>query len=303
MSRSPEQDSDWMTGVGDSAAGESARVARLVRVAQHIEMHADEALTLSSLAKVAALSPSRLQKQFKAAFGVSPKAYQDAVRMRRFKQSLKDGSKVTDAIFASGFGSVSRVYGEANRSIGMPPRAYRAGGAGEVIVYAGRTTALGLMMMAATERGVCFVEFGDDEASLVGRLRSEFPKAELTASPARNAPELDAWMEALDQHISAGAPRPDLPLDMRGTAFQVKVWQFLLSIREGDVLSYSEVAARIDKPRAVRAVASACGKNRIGVLIPCHRVLRGDGGLGGYRWGLERKRALLEAERRSVTRE
>ncbi|WP_199452408.1 MULTISPECIES: bifunctional transcriptional activator/DNA repair enzyme AdaA [Marinobacter] len=303
MSRSPEQDSDWTTGVGDSAAGESARVARLVRVAQHIEMHADEALTLSSLAKVAALSPSRLQKQFKAAFGVSPKAYQDAVRMRRFKQSLKDGRKVTDAIFASGFGSVSRVYGEANRSIGMPPRTYRAGGAGEVIVYAGRTTALGLMMMAATDRGVCFVEFGDDEASLVGRLRSEFPKAELTASPARNAPELDAWMEALDQHISAGAPRPDLPLDMRGTAFQVKVWQFLLSIREGDVLSYSEVAAKIDKPRAVRAVASACGKNRIGVLIPCHRVLRGDGGLGGYRWGLERKRALLEAERRSVTRE
>ena len=291
-----------MTGVGDSAAGESARVARLVRVAQHIEMHADEALTLSSLAKVAALSPSRLQKQFKAAFGVSPKAYQDAVRMRRFKQSLKDGSKVTDAIFASGFGSVSRVYGEANRSIGMPPRTYRAGGAGEVIVYAGRTTALGLMMMAATDRGVCFVEFGDDEASLVGRLRSEFPKAELTASPARNAPELDAWMEALDQHISAGAPRPDLPLDMRGTAFQVKVWQFLLSIREGDVLSYSEVAAKIDKPRAVRAVASACGKNRIGVLIPCHRVLRGDGGLGGYRWGLERKRALLEAERRSLVR-
>lgn len=286
-----------MTGVGDSAAGESARVARLVRVAQHIEMHADEALTLSSLAKVAALSPSRLQKQFKAAFGVSPKAYQDAVRMRRFKQSLKDGSKVTDAIFASGFGSVSRVYGEANRSIGMPPRTYRAGGAGEVIVYAGRTTALGLMMMAATDRGVCFVEFGDDEASLVGRLRSEFPKAELTASPARNAPELDAWMEALDQHISAGGPRPDLPLDMRGTAFQVKVWQFLLSIREGDVLSYSEVAARIDKPRAVRAVASACGKNRIGVLIPCHRVLRGDGGLGGYRWGLERKQALLDAER------
>ncbi|WP_236076615.1 bifunctional transcriptional activator/DNA repair enzyme AdaA [Marinobacter nauticus] len=286
-----------MTGVGDSAAGESARVARLVRVAQHIEMHADEALTLSSLAKVAALSPSRLQKQFKAAFGVSPKAYQDAVRMRHFKQSLKDGSKVTDAIFASGFGSVSRVYGEANRSIGMPPRTYRAGGAGEVIVYAGRTTALGLMMMAATDRGVCFVEFGDDEASLVGRLRSEFPKAELTASPARNAPELDAWMEALDQHISAGAPRPDLPLDMRGTAFQVKVWQFLLSIREGDVLSYSEVAAKIDKPRAVRAVASACGKNRIGVLIPCHRVLRGDGGLGGYRWGLERKRALLDAER------
>jgi AraC family transcriptional regulator of adaptative response/methylated-DNA-[protein]-cysteine methyltransferase len=277
-------------------------VARLVKVAHHIESHADEPLTLASLATLAALSPARLQKQFKEAFGVSPKAYQDAVRMRRFKQSLKDGDKVTDAIFASGYGSVSRVYGEANRNIGMSPKTYRAGGAGEVIVYACRMTALGLMMMAATDRGVCFVEFGDDEASLIGRLRSEFPEAELAASPARNAPELDAWVEALDQHISAGAPRPDLPLDMRGTAFQVKVWQFLLSIREGDVLSYSEVAARIDKPRAVRAVASACGKNRIGVLIPCHRVLRGDGGLGGYRWGLERKRALLEAERRSLVR-
>jgi len=272
-------------------------------VAHHIESHADEPLTLASLAKLAALSPARLQKQFKEAFGVSPKAYQDAVRMRRFKQSLQDGDKVTDAIFASGYGSVSRVYGEAHRSIGMSPKTYRAGGAGEVIVYACRMTALGLMTMAATDRGVCFVEFGDDEASLMAQLRSEFPNADLNASPARNAPELDAWMDALDKHISAGAPRPDLPLDMRGTAFQVKVWQFLLSIREGDVLSYSEVAAKIDKPRAVRAVASACGKNRIGLLIPCHRVLRSDGGLGGYRWGLERKRALLEAERRSVTRE
>lgn len=273
------------------------RVARLVEVARHIESHADEPLPLARLAELAGLSSSRLQKQFKEAFGISPKVYQDAVRMRRFKQSLKDGDKVTDAIFASGFGSVSRVYGEATRSLGMSPRVYRAGGAGEVIVYACRATALGLMMMAATKRGVCLVQFGDDEASLVTGLKKEFPNAELIASPARDAPELDAWMDALDQHISQGAPRPDLPLDMRGTAFQMKVWQFLLSIREGDVLSYSEVAANIDKPRAVRAVASACGKNRIGVLIPCHRVLRGDGGLGGYRWGLERKRALLDAER------
>ena len=303
MPGSPEQQRRSDRDTGGIASHGDARVARLVKVADHIESHADEPLTLARLATLAALSPSRLQKQFKEAFGVSPKAYQDAVRMRRFKQSLKDGDKVTDAIFTSGYGSVSRVYGEANRNIGMSPKTYRAGGAGEVIVYACRMTALGLMTMAATDRGVCFVEFGDDEASLMAQLRSEFPNADLNASPARNAPELDAWMDALDKHISAGAPRPDLPLDMRGTAFQVKVWQFLLSIREGDVLSYSEVAAKIDKPRAVRAVASACGKNRIGVLIPCHRVLRGDGGLGGYRWGLERKRALLEAERRSVTRE
>jgi len=303
MLDSPEQQRRSDRDTGDIASHGDARVARLVKVADHIESHAEEPLTLARLATLAALSPSRLQKQFKEAFGVSPKAYQDAVRMRRFKQSLKDGDKVTDAIFTSGYGSVSRVYGEANRNIGMSPKTYRAGGAGEAIVYACRMTALGLMMMAATDRGVCLVEFGDDEASLMAQLRSEFPNADLNASPARNAPELDAWMDALDKHISAGAPRPDLPLDMRGTAFQVKVWQFLLSIREGDVLSYSEVAAKIDKPRAVRALASACGKNRIGVLIPCHRVLRGDGGLGGYRWGLERKRALLEAERRNRVRE
>ncbi len=273
------------------------RVTRLVEVARHIEAHADERLTLANLADFAGLSPSRLQRIFKEAFGVSPKAYQDAFRMRRFKQSLKNGDGVTDAIFSSGFGSISRVYGEATRNIGMTPKAYRAGGAGEIITYTCRNTAIGLMAMAATDKGVCFVQFGDDEASLITKLKGEFPNAELKASPAQEAPELDAWMEALDQHISKGAPRPDLPLDMRGTAFQMKVWQFLLSIQEGDVLSYSELAAQIDKPKAFRAVASACARNRIGILIPCHRVLRGDGSLGGYRWGLERKRALLDAER------
>jgi len=274
-----------------------SRVTRLVEIARHIEAHADERLTLASLADFSGLSPSRLQRIFKEAFGVSPKVYQDAFRMRRFKQSLKEGGGVTDAIFSSGFGSISRIYGEATRNIGMTPKAYRAGGAGEIITYTCRNTAIGLMAMAATDKGVCFVQFGDNEASLITKLKDEFPNAGLRASPAQDAPELDAWMEALDQHISKGAPRPDLPLDMRGTAFQMKVWQFLLSIQEGDVLSYSELAARIDKPKAFRAVASACARNRIGILIPCHRVLRGDGSLGGYRWGLKRKRALLDAER------
>jgi len=217
--------------------------------------------------------------------------------MGRFKQSLKEGEGVTDAIFASGYGSVSRVYGEATRNIGMTPKAYRAGGAGEIITYACRNTALGLIMMAVTARGVCFVQFGEDEASLVSQLQTEFPKADLSASVTQNTPELDDWMQALDQHISQGAVRPDLPLDMRGTAFQMQVWQFLLSVREGDVISYGELAKKIDKPKAFRAAASACGSNRIGVLIPCHRVIRGDGSLGGYRWGLERKRVLLDQER------
>jgi len=277
----------------------NSRIDKLIEVAHYLEMHADEKLTLTSLGKMAELSPSRLQKTFKEAFGVSPKTYQDAARMRDFKHALKDGEGVTDAIFSSGFGSISRVYGEAKRNIGMTPKAYRAGGTGEVIHYACRETAIGFMMMAATDKGVCFVHFGDNDATLLTQLTEEFPKAELTLSASQHAPELDAWIEALDQHVSQCAPRPDLPLDIRGTVFQIKVWQFLLSIKEGDIFSYSEVAEGIDKPKAVRAVASACGKNRIGILIPCHRVLRSDGGLGGYRWGLERKRALLDKERKN----
>jgi AraC family transcriptional regulator of adaptative response/methylated-DNA-[protein]-cysteine methyltransferase len=270
---------------------------KLVEIARYIESHADERLTLAGLAKQAGLSPSRLQRVFKAAFGISPKAYQDAVRMKRFKAALKEGDDVTGAIFSAGFGSISRVYGEEVRNIGMTPKAYRSGGAGETITYVCRDTALGPIIMAATKRGVCFVQFGKDMETLLEQLRAEFPKAKLIASPAQDAPELNVWMEALDEHISQGAPRPDLPLDLRGTAFQMKVWRFLLSVHEGDVISYGELAARIEKPKAVRAVASACAANRIGVLVPCHRVLRGDGGLGGYRWGLERKRALLDAER------
>ncbi|WP_417544582.1 bifunctional transcriptional activator/DNA repair enzyme AdaA [Marinobacter sp.] len=279
------------------ATDETSRVAVLTKIARYIDNNAEERLTLSTLADMAGLSPSRLQRIFKETLGISPKTYQDAARMRRFKQSLKDGKGVTEAIFASGFGSISRVYGEATRNLGMPPKAYGAGGAGEVITFACRITALGLLAMAATDKGVCFAQFGKDESSLVSKLQAEFPNAELQPSTSFNTPELDAWIKALDQHISQGAPRPELPIDMRGTAFQMKVWQFLTSTREGDILSYSEVADQIDKPKAVRAVASACARNRIGVLVPCHRVLRGDGGLGGYRWGLERKQALIDVER------
>jgi len=272
-------------------------LSKLVEIAEYIDSHADERLTLAGLAKQTNLSPSRFQRVFTAAFGVSPKAYQDAVRMKRFKAALKRGDDVTGAIFSAGFGSISRVYGEGMRNIGMTPKAYRSGGAGEIIAYACRDTALGPMIMAATERGVCFAHFGKNRKTLLEQLRTEFPKAELTASTAQDAPELDAWIEALNAHISQGAPRPDLPIDLRGTAFQIKVWRFLLSVREGEVISYTGLAAGIEKPKAVRAVASACAANRIGVLVPCHRVLRGDGSLGGYRWGLERKRALLDAER------
>lgn len=275
----------------------STRLDSLINLARYIEKHANEKITLADLGKIAELSPAKLQKMFKATFGVSPKAYQDAARMHHFKRALRNGDGVTDAIYSSGFGSISRVYGEASRNIGMTPKSYRKGALGEVIYYANRNTAIGLMMMAATERGVCFVSFADESNALLTQLQNEFPNAHLTQSNSQNTPELDAWVEALDQHVNQNAPKPNLPLDIRGTAFQIKVWQFLLSIKEGETFSYSEVAKEIDKPKAVRAVASACGKNRIGILIPCHRVLRNDGGLGGYRWGLERKRTLLNKEK------
>lgn len=270
----------------------------VVAAARYIEAHSDERLTLEHLAARAGLSPSRFQRVFKAAFGVSPKAYQDAVRMREFKTALRKEQDVTGAIYAAGFGSSSRLYEVPARAIGMTPSAYRAGGAGERIAYACRDTALGMLIVAATKRGVCFVEFGDDPKTLVERLRNEFPRASLEPAPGADSPELDAWLDALVEHVEAGGPRPDLPLDLRGTAFQVKVWRFLLQIPDGSTASYADVAAGIDAPRAVRAVARACAANRVAVLVPCHRVLRGDGGIGGYRWGTDRKRALLDAERR-----
>ncbi|SFU73314.1 bifunctional transcriptional activator/DNA repair enzyme AdaA [Halomonas korlensis] len=270
---------------------------RLVDIARYIDAHAETPLTLAELSAVSGLSAGALQRGFTRAFSISPKTYRNAVRMRRYKQQLKDTDTVTEAIFAAGFGSTSRVYGEATRNLGMTPSTYRAGGAGETIAYACRQSALGLLMMAATDKGVCCVQFGDTEHALLDALRDEFPRAELIASSAQHAPELNFWMQALKQYLDVGGPRPDLPLDMRGTVFQMQVWRCLLSVREGEVLSYRELAERLGMPSAVRAVASACGRNRIGVLIPCHRVLRSDGGLGGYRWGLERKRQLLEAER------
>lgn len=274
---------------------------RMVALARYIESRPDETLRLADLGAVIGLSASRVQRLFKETFGVSPKAYQDALRLNHFKRALKTGQTVTDAIYDAGFGSVSRVYGKSDRQVGMPPSRYGKGGEGETIAYACRETSLGLLMMAATDQGVCFAEFGDDEEALQDRLQKEFPKARLSPSGAKASPELDAWITALDEHLSQNTPRPDVPLDIRGTAFQTRVWKLLLSVREGEVLSYTELAKRLGEPKAVRAVASACGRNRIAVLIPCHRVLRSDGSLGGYRWGLDRKQQLLEKERSAAT--
>jgi AraC family transcriptional regulator, regulatory protein of adaptative response / methylated-DNA-[protein]-cysteine methyltransferase len=266
-------------------------------LARYVEIHAEESLSLQKLSVQAHLSPAHLQRTFKAVLGISPKAFHDAARLRLLKDALKAGKSVLESITEAGFQSTSRIYGNAMRNLGMTPSTYRAGGEGETIAYAYRNTALGALVMAATGRGVCFAQFGASEMALTEQLRKEFPKAELTVSSMTHSPELDAWIHAFEAHIDGTAPRPELPLDLRGTAFQVRVWKFLLGVPEGGVVSYGEVANGIGAPKAVRAAASACAANRIAVLVPCHRVLRGDGGLGGYRWGLDRKRALIDAER------
>jgi AraC family transcriptional regulator of adaptative response/methylated-DNA-[protein]-cysteine methyltransferase len=268
-------------------------------IAQFIDAHAEETLPLARLADEAGLSPFHLQRTFKAVIGVSPRAYQAAARLRRFKERLRDGDSVLGATFEAGYGSTSRIYEQIDGGLGMTPSVYRAGGEGESIVHAVRETDLGPLMMAATPRGVCFVQFGQSRAALLAELRREFPKAALAEAGSAADQALGPWMTALAAHLSGAAPRPDLPLDLRGTAFQIRVWRFLLSVKAGDVVSYSEVAAGIGAPRAVRAAASACAANRLAVLVPCHRALRADGALGGYRWGLDRKRALLAAERRA----
>lgn len=271
---------------------------RMLALARFIDEHVHESLPLARLAREAHVSPYHLQRSFKAALGVSPKAYQANARLRALKSSLRAGDSVSSAIIDAGFGSTSRVYEQVDGGLGMTPGAYRAGGAGEHIAYAVRETALGTVLMAATTRGVCFVHFGSTAEQLFEALRTEYPHALLSRSSAEHAPELDTWIDALNAHVSKQRPRPDIPLDLRGTAFQLRVWRFLLSIKDGDVVSYAEAAAGISQPSAVRAAASACARNNVAVLVPCHRVLRGDGGLGGYRWGVDRKRALLDSERR-----
>jgi AraC family transcriptional regulator of adaptative response/methylated-DNA-[protein]-cysteine methyltransferase len=270
---------------------------KFIELARYIAANADEQLTLAMLAARVHLSPSRFQRVFKSIFGVSPKKFQQAARSDRFKTLLRAGTDITEAIYAAGYGSSSRVYGQTMHNIGMTPKRYRAGGKGETLTWACRDTVLGPLLMAATDRGVCFAQFGADCETLQQQLQAEFPQAELQHYQDDSSPRLGQWIDALDAYIQNKQPRPELPLDLQGTAFQIKVWEFLLHLEDGDVISYAELARGIDKPKAARAAASACAANRIAVLVPCHRILRGDGGLGGYRWGLARKRALLDAER------
>ena len=287
----------------DVAAGDRI-AARIQALCRHIEQHADESMTLDALAERAGVSRFQLQKQFKSVVGVSPKQFLEAARLKMLKHGLRNAKDVTVAIYDAGYGSSSRVYERADTRLGMTPKQYRLGGADVVITYASVDSPVGRMMIGATDRGICFIQFGESDAALLAEMKREYPAARCEPMRRPHHPDFRRWIDALARHLAGQQPRLDLPLDIRATAFQMRVWNYLQSIPYGEVQSYSEVAAGIGQPSAVRAVASACARNRVAILIPCHRVIRGTGELGGYRWGLARKRALIDRERaaRAATR-
>jgi AraC family transcriptional regulator of adaptative response/methylated-DNA-[protein]-cysteine methyltransferase len=278
---------------GDDEGSEKIR-----NLCRHIQLHCDEPLSLDDLAGLVQWSASHLQRRFLAAVGVSPKQYAEACRMRKLKRGLRTSKDVTEAIYDAGYGSSSRVYERTGKELGMTPKQYRLSGKGVHISYASAESPLGRMMIGATDRGLCFLQFGDSEAALLNQLRTEYAEASIEPMEEPHDAEFDRWMESLQAYLAGQKTIIELPLDVRSTAFQTKVWRYLQTIPYGEVQSYGEVAAGIGQPRAARAVGHACATNRVALVIPCHRVIRGGGDLGGYRWGLPRKRALMDLERR-----
>jgi len=268
------------------------------RACRHIEENPDERVTLTALAKVVGLSPHHLQRRFKAVTGVSPRQYADALRLKRLKNRLQEKETVTMAMYEAGYGSSSRLYESAASRLGMTPGTYRDGGRGETIRYAVADTAIGPVLVAATERGICSVRIGDGERRMAADLGREFPEAAIRLD--RNG--MSRWIGSLVRHLSGREPRLDLPVDIRVTAFQWRVYEALRAIPYGETRTYKEVARAIGKPKAARAVGRACATNPVGLVIPCHRVVREGGGLGGYAWGLPLKKRLLESERRGARR-
>jgi AraC family transcriptional regulator of adaptative response/methylated-DNA-[protein]-cysteine methyltransferase len=267
------------------------RRARDEAACEYLAAHAHRPITLAELAARVGSSPFHLQRTFTHLVGLSPRAYQDALRARRFRSDLRQGVPVTRAVYDAGYGSASRVYERQPTGRGMTPAVYRQGGAGASVQYVTVNTPLGRLLVAATPRGVCAVKLGDAARALVADLRREYPRARVS----KGHRGLAAWTRAI-VGLLEGTPPVDLPLDIRATAFQWKVWRALQAIPVGRTRSYSDIARAIGRPAAVRAVARACASNPVCLVIPCHRVVQKDGGLGGYRWGIARKRALLAKE-------
>ena len=260
-----------------------------VKARTYLDTRRGERVTLQELSLAVGASPFHLQRRFKETFGVSPRGYQDAHRLESVKSSLRNGSRVTEALFDAGYGSVSRFYEKPQ--LGMKARDYRARGKGQKIRYACFATPLGTVLAAVTDKGLCSIKLGDERARLRRLLAEEFPHAELSEDPH------SAFRKEIQAFIAGEASLARVPLDIRGTVFQRRVWEALRRIPRGETRTYRDIARAVGAPRAVRAVGSACGANPVALAVPCHRAVRTDGGLGGYAWGLQRKRKLLALEK------
>jgi AraC family transcriptional regulator of adaptative response/methylated-DNA-[protein]-cysteine methyltransferase len=274
-------------------------VETVLQVCRYIETHLESSLTLGTLSEQAGISPFHFQRLFKKLTGITPRQYVDACRLGVLKTRLKERRTVTMAMIEAGYGSTSRLYERASSQLGMTPATYRHGGPATTIRYTVADCPLGRILLAGTERGVCALYLGASDAPLEAELKQEFPAADVE----RDDQELEAWVCIISNHLNGKQPHLDLPLDVRATAFQWRVWQELRRIPYGCTRSYSDIARAIGQPSAVRAVARACATNPVSVVIPCHRVLREDGSLGGYRWGLERKQSLLDREKGAPAKE
>src|SRR6266513_4489404 len=262
-------------------------------VCRYVEQHLDEPITLARLGAAFRQSPFHLQRTFKAVLGITPRAYADSCRLNQLKSNLRAGHPVTRAMYDAGYSSSSRLYERTASQLGMTPDKYRRGAIAAPIRYTFTDSPLGRMLVAATEKGICAIQFADSDEELDQGLKHEFP----FAIRRRDDSGMREWKEDLLRHMRGQKLNASLPLDIQATAFQRRVWTYLQSIPFGSTKSYSQVAKAIGQPTATRAVARACATNQVAVAIPCHRVVREDGGMGGYRWGIDRKKALLEMER------
>jgi AraC family transcriptional regulator, regulatory protein of adaptative response / methylated-DNA-[protein]-cysteine methyltransferase len=272
------------------------RVPVVREVCRIIDAHPDEPASLAALSARVGATPHRLLRAFRAVLGLTPRQYRDERRLNLFKTQLKERKKVSPALYEAGYGSTSRVYERANAQLGMTPATYGRGGAGTRIAFAIVPCALGHLLVAGTSHGVSRIGLGDEPGALERGLRAEFPGAVI----ARDDATLKSWVADVVAHLDGRQAPVDVPLDIRATAFQRRVWEALRRIPYGSTRSYAEIARAIGKPKATRAVARACATNPVAVVIPCHRVVREDGELGGYRWGIERKQALLDLEKTRV---
>jgi len=267
------------------------------RICHAIDEHDDEPLTLKTLSTETGVSSHHLLRTFKNVMGITPRQYAESRRLHQFKSRVKDGASVTEAMYDAGYGSSRGLYEKSSARLGMTPATYGRGGQGMRIIYTIAGCTLGRVLVAATARGVCSVALGDSDSELISSLFAEYPKASIDSRDTVISPSLNLWLSKVLEHLNGKSPRIDLPLDLQATAFQWQVWEELQRIPLGATRSYQEIAKAIGKPRAVRAVAGACAGNHVALVIPCHRVIREDKSLGGYRWGLKRKEELLERER------